>query len=599
MYTQFFGLEDEPFRLTPDPRYLFLSVKHAEALAHLRLGLIESSGFVCITGDVGTGKTTLLRAFLDELGSNVDAVYVLLPPLSVPELLRKICHDFGVQVTAEDQSSLVEALHRYVLGQHQAGRKCIIVLDEAQALSVDLLEQIRLLLNLETATEKLLRIVLVGQPQLRKLLLDPNLAQLNQRITLRWHLGPLSSSETTAYVAHRLAVASHGQARTLFSQPALRLLHSVTGGVPRLINMVAHRALLAAFVAREARVTRRFVARAYREIQAVPLPGTLSTARKAAVAAAGLAIGVGLVAFGGPRVEPLLSLWSAPGPVAPAPMAPVPQPPAPVAPPPLAPASVAGGNPQPAAVSAPAPREAAPRPADVVPAPVLQAAAREPARPQPLSSAELARHLGSLDARASARSAASGVIAAWHERPLAADESPEHLDQVAWRRGLQEVSVQSDRGLVRVLDLPAVVALRSPASKEVCYAALTGLDGSQAVLSIGGRPALVDSTTLDAFWQGTAYVLWRDFEILGPALHSGARGVGVVRLQALLRRVGVLRGEPTGVFDANTEAAVRRFQDAHSLERDGIVGPLTSIVLYSAAGGYGQPALATKAHVGP
>jgi general secretion pathway protein A len=593
MYTQFFGLEDEPFRLTPDPRYLFLSVKHAEALAHLRLGLIESSGFVCITGDVGTGKTTLLRAFLGELGPNVNAVYVLLPPLSVPELLRKICHDFGIQAAADDQSSLVEALHQYVLGQHQAGRKCIIVLDEAQALSIDLLEQIRLLLNLETETEKLLRIVLVGQPQLRKLLLDPNLAQLNQRITLRWHLGPLSSSETAAYVAHRLTVASHGQARTLFSRPALRLLYSVTGGVPRLINMVAHRALLAAFVAREARVTRRFVARAYREIQAVPLPGTLSPARKAALAAAGLAIGVALVVFGGPRVEPLLSFRSASAPVAPAPVAP-----APMAPAPMAPAAVADGVSQAAAVSPPAPREAPARVADVVSAPVLQAA-REPARVQPVSGAELTRSLASLDARASARAAAAGVIAAWNERPLTADESPEHLDQVAWRRGLQEVSVQGDRDLVRLLDLPAVVALRFPTSKEVCYAALTAMDTSQAVLSIGGRPSSVDAMTLRAFWSGTAYILWRDFETLGPSLHAGVRGVGVVRLQALLRRVGVLRGEPTGVFDAGTEAAVRRFQDAHSLEPDGIVGPLTAIVLYSAAGGYNRPALATKAHVGP
>src|SRR5262249_46511294 len=154
--------------------------------------------------------------------------------------------------------------------QHQAGRISVVVLDEAQALSAELLEQVRLLLNLETETHKLLRIVLVGQPQLGKLLLDPGLAQLNQRITLRWHLGPLSYREMSAYVAHRLAVASGGRAPRLFTRPALRLLYSVSGGIPRLVNMIAHRALLAAFVARDGRVTRRFVARAYHEIQAVP-----------------------------------------------------------------------------------------------------------------------------------------------------------------------------------------------------------------------------------------------------------------------------------------------------------------------------------------
>src|SRR5262245_11615006 len=306
MYEQFFGLEDEPFRLTPDPRYLFLSGKHAEALAHLRLGLTESSGFVCITGDVGTGKTTLLRVFLAELGPDVAAAYALTPPLSALDLLRRICREFGVSASGESHTDLVDALHRYLVAQSAAGRSCVVVLDEAQGLSIELLEQIRLLLNLETATRKLLRIILVGQPQLRKLLLDPELAQLNQRITLRWHLGRLSSRETVAYVHHRLAIASGGRATRLFTRPALRLLHSVSGGTPRLINMVAHRALLAAFVAREPRVSRRAVARAYREIQAVPLPGTLTFARKVALAGGGLAIGATLVAVAAPSIDRLL-----------------------------------------------------------------------------------------------------------------------------------------------------------------------------------------------------------------------------------------------------------------------------------------------------
>src|SRR5262245_37793425 len=303
MYEQFFGLVDEPFRLTPDPHYLYLSAKHAEALAHLRLGLTESSGFVCITGEVGTGKTTLLRTFLAELGPDVAAAYALTPPLSALDLLRRICREFGLPPADDRQTDLLDALHAHLIAQSEAGRSCVVVLDEAQALSLELLEQIRLLLNLETATRKLLRIVLVGQPQLRKLLLDPNLAQLNQRITLRWHLGRLSSRETFAYVHHRLAVASEGRATRLFTNPALRLLHGASGGVPRLVNMIAHRALLAAFVAREPRVSRRHVARAYREIQAVPLPGTLTLARRVALAGGGLAIGASLVAFGAPQFD--------------------------------------------------------------------------------------------------------------------------------------------------------------------------------------------------------------------------------------------------------------------------------------------------------
>src|SRR5206468_309671 len=400
MYERFFGLGDAPFRLTPDPRYLFLSSKHAEALAHLRLGLKESSGFVCITGDVGTGKTTLLRAYLAELGPEVTAAYIISPALSTLELLQRINREFGLPGTSTSQMELVDTLNAHLLAQHQAGRVSVVVVDEAQAFSMDLLEQLRLLSNLETATEKLLRVVLVGQPQLRTLLLDPAMAQLNQRITLRWHMGPLRYRETVAYVRHRLAVASEGRAARLFTVPALRLTHSLADGVPRLINMIAHRATLAAFVARQPRVTRRSVVRAYREIKAVPLPGTLSVVRRAAWGAAGVAVGVGVVTLGVPlgwftdirrpaRLETALrpaEVVAKTAPAAPAAAAP-PAEPAPAEPAPAAPAA-----------------NAAPEPAPVVPL------------PSPV--AELERRLTALDPQASARVAAEALLAVWHTRQL-------------------------------------------------------------------------------------------------------------------------------------------------------------------------------------
>ena len=582
MYEQFFGLEDEPFRLTPDPRYLFLSPKHAEALAHLRLGLTESSGFVCITGDVGTGKTTLLRAFLSELGPNVTAAYTLVPPVSALELLRRICREFGLAAVDQSQQALVEELQAYLLAQRKAGRICVVVLDEAQALSIELLEQIRLLLNLETNTEKLLRIMLVGQPQLRKLLLNLALAQLNQRITLRWHLGPLSYRETAANVEHRLAVASRGLAPRLFTVPALRLVHSVSGGVPRLVNMVAHRALLAAFVARQGRVNRRLVARAYHEIQAVPLPGTLSLARKAAWAVAGLAIGISLVAFGGPSLDRLLSHNS---PQVVSRENPSPDPPA-------------GHEHQPvqsaAAPSASAP-VAAPAPPEPAVAAVVATAEASVQRPPP-SAADLERQLASADLNESARAATEAILAAWGARPLGSDEMrlPENLESVAWRRGLQEMPLIGNRSMLRLLDVPALVQLRLPGTKDVRYAALTGIDASRVVLSINGAPTAVAADVVERLWTGKAYVLWRDFDGLGPRLALGTHGVAVVRLQALLRKVGVLHDEPTGVFDAATETAVVSFQQAHLLQADGIVGPLTGIVLYAAAGGHQRPTLATQ-----
>jgi general secretion pathway protein A len=562
LYEQFFGLEDEPFRLTPDPHYLYLSAKHAEALAHLRLGLTESSGFVCITGDVGTGKTTLLRTFLAELGPDVAAAYILNPPLSARELLRRIIREFGLP-TPESEADPVEQLHAHLIAQSEADRSCIVVLDEAQALSVELLEQIRLLLNLETATRKLLRIVLVGQPQLRKLLLNPGLAQLNQRITLRWHLGPLWRRETVAYVHHRLAVASGGRATRLFTRPALHLLHGVSGGVPRLLNMIAHRALLAAFVAREPRVSRRLVARAYREIQAVPLPGTLTLARRVALAGTGLAIGAALVGLGAPHLDRLLG-----------------QPPAAATSEPATSAAASTAeSPAPPSVAAPGP-----------PAPSAIAI-------QPISAAELAQFLAGIDSRASARTATAAVLAAWGEQPLGDEEArlPEGLESVVWRRGLQELQLTANLSMLRLLDLPALLVVRVPGAAEASYVALTGLDESRVMLSVNGVSVTIDGDALQSIWTGQAHVPWRDFDGLGPTLQPGTRGVAVVQLQQLLRRIGVAGVKPTGTFDAGTSRAVVEFQRSHRLDADGLVGPLTRIVLYAAGTEYRRPRLAIPA----
>jgi general secretion pathway protein A len=563
LYEQFFGLEDEPFRLTPDPRYLFLSPKHAEALAHLRLGLTESSGFVCITGDVGTGKTTLLRAFLGELGPEVSAAYALTPPLSALELVRRVCREFGLPATETNQADLIDALHGYLIAQADCGRTCVVVLDEAQALSVELLEQVRLLLNLETATRKLLRIVLVGQPQLRTLLLDPGLAQLNQRITLRWHLGPLSRRETAAYVHHRLAVASGGRATRLFTRPALRLLHGVSGGVPRLANMIAHRALLAAFVRREPRVGRRAVARAYREIQAVPLPGTLTLARRVALGGAGLAIGASLVAFGAPQLDRLIA------------------------------------RPPDTETAMAAPPVTAEDVAPVRLASTVAAAPAPPVAPPTETADDLVRRLSDADASATARAATAAIVAAWGERPLLDDEGrlPDELDTIAWRRGLQTLELTANRSMLQLLDLPALLVVRLPGSLERRHVALMGLSDSRAVLVVGGAPVATDPETLERIWSGEAHILWKDFDALGPTLQPGARGVAVAQLQELLRRAGAGRVEPTGTFDPPTARAVVDFQRAHRLDADGLVGPLTRIVLYAAGTDHQRPALALPADV--
>jgi general secretion pathway protein A len=542
VYEAFFGLADAPFRLTPDPRYLYLSPKHAEALAHLRAGLIEPGGFVCITGEIGTGKTTLLRTFLADLGPDVSTAYVFNPTLSAAELLQRIVRELGVPAAGDSAVDVMDALNAHLLAQRKAGRLSVVVIDEAQAVAPDVLEQLRLLSNLETSTEKLLRLVLVGQPQLAAVLVDPALAQLNQRITLRWHLGPLTRVETAAYVRHRLHVASGGGATDVFTRPALGLVHRYSGGVPRLVNMIAHRALLAAYVRRRRRVTARVVASAYREIRAVPLHRG-SPARRAGWAAAAAALVVALVSVGVPRLG--------------------------------------------RRVDAPAP------PAIAAAVPDVAVSVAETAQ----ATSDLERALARGDAEASARAAVDAVLAAWHRAPLRADEkvAPERLERIAWDRSLEDLRMTGNLSMLRLLDLPALLAVRIPDTTATRWVALVGLRDGRPVLVAGAEPAPVDPAVLDRLWLGEAHVFWRDFESLGRTFGTEARGPHVARLQELLGRVGVYGGAATGVFDGTTEAAVLGFQRSRLLDADCRVGRLTRIVLYAAAGGYDRPTLVAGA----
>jgi len=551
MYERFFGLSDAPFRLTPDPRYLFLSRRHADALAHLRLGL-EESGFVCLTGDVGTGKTTLLRAFLAQLGPEIAAAYVFNPALSPLELLRTLNAEFGLRATSASPKKLIDGLNAHLLAQREAGRRCVVVIDEAQALGIEVLEQLRLLSNLETATEKLLRIILVGQPQLRALLLHPELVQLNQRITLRWHIGPLGRAETAAYIRHRLAVASNGQAGRIFTRGALALIHRRSGGVPRLVNMLCHRAMVAGFAAERRTIGRRLVRQAYREIATVPLPARRPAAR-AAWAALGAGVCLGALALAARELGPVLV--AVPGAQE-------------AATPPPGPALASTVDPAPA-----------PPPTDAAPAPAL------------------AERVAALDPAASARAALGDVLAAWHATPLGADEvvaSPDDFAAAAARRTLDDLPLSGNLSMLRLLDLPAVLEVRAPDGGGPRWVALLGAAGDTVRLGVGGQPAATVASDLERLWFGRAHVFWRDFDGLGPVgtFVSDAKGEGVRRLQELLRRAGVYSGPDSGTFEQATAEAVRAFQRSRLLVPDGVVGPLTRIALYGAVGGYPRPALA-------
>lgn len=246
MYKKFFGITTTPFSIAPDPHFLYMSEGHREALAHLHYGLGEGGGFVLLTGEVGTGKTTVCRCILEQAPQDTNIALVINPKLSAQELLATICDELGIDYPpASGMKVLIDRLNAFLLASHARGQRTVLIIDEAQNLSYEVLEQIRLLTNLETNQQRLLQIVLLGQPELQDILAQPQLRQLAQRIAARHHLGPLTKTETMAYVRHRLAVA--GMEQAVFEGPALAEVYRLSSGTPRMINLICDRALLGAY----------------------------------------------------------------------------------------------------------------------------------------------------------------------------------------------------------------------------------------------------------------------------------------------------------------------------------------------------------------
>lgn len=293
MYSQYFGLTEKPFAIAPNPRYLYMSELHREALAHLLYGINSDGCFVLLSGNVGTGKTTICRCLLEQLPQRIDIALILNPMVSTRELLKSICEELGIKNIPQPDSTKthIDELNRYLLQSHAKGRSTALIIDEAQNLDLEVLEQLRLLTNLETNTHKLLKIILIGQPELRNRLDQPELSQLNQRITSRYHLPALEPPDVKAYIDHRITVAGGGKQR-LFSDGAVKHLIKISDGIPRVINLLCDRALLGAYSENEDHVSLRIMKKAGLEVFPNHRSPALFSLKNATIAALVLLLGL-------------------------------------------------------------------------------------------------------------------------------------------------------------------------------------------------------------------------------------------------------------------------------------------------------------------
>jgi general secretion pathway protein A len=543
MYTQFFKLKQSPFSIAPDPRYLYMSERHREALAHLLYGVGSGGGFVLLTGEIGAGKTTVCRCFMEQIPENCQLGYIFNPKLTVEELLLSICDEFRITLPPQGAGAVsvkgyVDAINRHLLESHAQGRNNVLIIDEAQNLSAEVLEQLRLLTNLETSERKLLQIILIGQPELRTMLARPELEQLAQRVIARYHLGSLSVDETASYIAHRLAVAG-ASGMAPFPRGLMQQLHQLTKGVPRRINLLCDRALLGAYVENAQQVTRTILRKAADEVFAAE-PGAEKVKKLWPYIAAGVLAGAALTGAAAWHLMP----------------------------------HPAGG--EQAARAAPV-RAVASAPASPGAPAALAAPSATPVAPVVAATSE---------------SALRQLAALWGQTVPEGEFCP-----AAARLNLRCLHAKGGLDDLRRLDRPAVLKLNDdPIAPR--FALLTAMDSQRATLSIGGKSEQVNLDTLANRFDGSFITLWRTPRGWRDEVSAGDHGPDV---DWLAKRLAALRGlkkpQDDQPLDGATQHLLREFQISQNLKADGVAGPKTFIRLSQLAG-VSEPRLQTQAVAG-
>lgn len=524
MYKDYFGLNSKPFSIAPDPHFLYMSERHREALAHLIYGLQTDGGFVLLTGEVGTGKTTICRCLLEQIPADTKIAFVLNPKLTVPELLATICDELGVNYPAQNTSIkvFIDTINHYLLEAHAQGQKTVVIIDEAQNLSIDVLEQIRLLTNLETNKQKLMQVIMLGQPELKQMLAKPELRQLAQRITARYHLDPLSTEEMASYIRHRLAVA--GVERPLFSDATIRKMYQLSGGVPRLINLLCDRALLGAYVQEQHIVKPKLLAMTAKELfgdkNEKSSQSTPSQWLRNLIALLCIATIAGVAGYyfqSSPPQEPTAT-----------------------------PQQKTQLDPE-------------------LKSPPVAAVASALIYPEEISindSLTLAQH---------------ELFKLWGHNNF----QPETLaGDYALQNGLRYLTRRGSLGTLSRLNRPAVLTLTNPYG-QVFYATLTQLSSDSATFNYGPTSQTVATNDLINQWDGEFSILWQPPADYISAVHPNDSGPMVKWLERqfaeMMQRSPNI--DPALKLDGLLLEDLYQFQKTQGLKADGIVGPVTLIHL--------------------
>ncbi len=548
MYTSFFGLHEEPFSITPNPRYLYMSERHTEALAHLIYGIKDRGGFIQLTGEVGTGKTTLIRSLLQRLPENADVALILNPQLSATEFLAAILEELGVSQPDNPDSlkALTDALNRFLLKNHSNGRRTILIVDEAQNFAIDVLEQIRLLTNLETTRQKLLQITLIGQPELRSMLARTDLRQLAQRITGRYHLQPLSQADTEEYVRHRLRVA--GTTNNIFPVSTCRELYRLSGGVPRIINVIADRAMLGAYTQDIHEISTRLIRQAAGEVYGED--PDLRRNKQAWINVAAFAT-VAVLLIGTATFTAMRFITST-----------TPEP------------ALAVSDP---VVSEPGSSDQAVTHQDSVPpAPAIEGSAA------PSNLARLEELIQGNEAITDTRNAFANLFELWEvtfdmDSSRACEQAQQHQLFCMFQRG--------SLAQIQQLNRPVILTLQDTAG-TAHQIVLVALSNTTASIRLAGITHEVPLTDINALWYGEYMLLWRPQIGTVKSFYPGMRDPDITWLRESLAEIQGETIDPIGsdYFDENLEAHVRDYQVARRLNVDGLVGQQTQIVINSDLG---------------